>query len=465
MPVPKTASVTAARFRAMRRPRRYDPDALNVNFPFEYLVAHGQDIIPLYCELMAKALQDDVDRNPRAKNTTGSTLSKGTLVKVTATKLSAQTSAVASTSPSAGNSKVLNVAATYEAGQMVEVVSGGLTDVTIVEAASAGVSVTLEHLEHAHVTPTITARPAYEAVLADADDADGAWYVVGEDIANGAYGQLYAAIELTGLNTTGRTVEEWLYLSGTAGAYTATEPSGSGQISQVVGIVSNVHATEGRIIFFPGARIIRKFGTASLQSGAGYGQKVNFAGSGAPTTGDDSGDGYGIGSLWFDVTNDRLYACFDATIGAAVWVQIAGPLHAVKSADQTKNSDTIFADDSELKVYLPSAGKYKINAILSVGTSAAPGIKYGLSGPTLVHMMVVVDQTYNFINELAGYTGGAYYAWHPAGSPDVGWVRMDGVLEVSAAGWLAISWAQDTSDAADTKIKKFSFLSAERAVA
>lgn len=39
----------------------------------------------------------------------------------------------------------------------------------------------------------------------------------------------------------------------------------------------------------------------------------------APTSGDDSADGYSVGSGWFDINNDRIYECIDAAEGAAVW--------------------------------------------------------------------------------------------------------------------------------------------------
>jgi hypothetical protein len=42
-------------------------------------------------------------------------------------------------------------------------------------------------------------------------------------------------------------------------------------------------------------------------------------GTTAPTVNEDSGDGYEVGSLWVDVTNDKTYVCTDATAGAAVW--------------------------------------------------------------------------------------------------------------------------------------------------
>ena len=47
--------------------------------------------------------------------------------------------------------------------------------------------------------------------------------------------------------------------------------------------------------------------------------KNNFSATTNPTTGDDSGDSYAVGSLWFNVTLKRMYACVDATLTAAIW--------------------------------------------------------------------------------------------------------------------------------------------------
>lgn len=44
----------------------------------------------------------------------------------------------------------------------------------------------------------------------------------------------------------------------------------------------------------------------------------------APTANDDTGDGYSVGTLWLDTTNDRLYIAIDVTLTAAVWVEIGG---------------------------------------------------------------------------------------------------------------------------------------------
>lgn len=48
----------------------------------------------------------------------------------------------------------------------------------------------------------------------------------------------------------------------------------------------------------------------------------NLAASAAPTVDDDVDLGYGIGSTWWDGTNDEIYLCIDATDGAAVWIQV-----------------------------------------------------------------------------------------------------------------------------------------------
>lgn len=47
-------------------------------------------------------------------------------------------------------------------------------------------------------------------------------------------------------------------------------------------------------------------------------------GTTAPTVNDDAGDGYSVGSVWTDTTNDKSYICSDSTVGAAVWQQFSG---------------------------------------------------------------------------------------------------------------------------------------------
>lgn len=47
----------------------------------------------------------------------------------------------------------------------------------------------------------------------------------------------------------------------------------------------------------------------------------NLTATSAPTIGDDSGDGYAVGSRWINVSADKEYVCLDATVGAAVWTE------------------------------------------------------------------------------------------------------------------------------------------------
>jgi len=57
--------------------------------------------------------------------------------------------------------------------------------------------------------------------------------------------------------------------------------------------------------------------------GSGIQNKLNA--TIAPTATDDSGDGYSVTSVWADVTNDKIYTCIDATVGAAIWLEYGGP--------------------------------------------------------------------------------------------------------------------------------------------
>ena len=43
-----------------------------------------------------------------------------------------------------------------------------------------------------------------------------------------------------------------------------------------------------------------------------------------PGTGDDSGDGYAIGSRWINVTLDKEFVCLDNTLTTAVWKEVTG---------------------------------------------------------------------------------------------------------------------------------------------
>jgi hypothetical protein len=58
-----------------------------------------------------------------------------------------------------------------------------------------------------------------------------------------------------------------------------------------------------------------------------------------PTVNEDSGDGYGVGSSWANVTLDKFFICVDATVGAAVWNDTGGASGSVLKTDY--NAHTI----------------------------------------------------------------------------------------------------------------------------
>lgn len=90
-----------------------------------------------------------------------------------------------------------------------------------------------------------------------------------------------------------------------------------------------------------------------VSSGAAVWKRItqplhNYSATAAPTVNDDSGDGYGVGSLWIDTTNDNIYGCTDASSGAANWELLNGAgasgelvLEVYLNANQTINSATL----------------------------------------------------------------------------------------------------------------------------
>lgn len=52
----------------------------------------------------------------------------------------------------------------------------------------------------------------------------------------------------------------------------------------------------------------------------------------APLATDDAGDGYRVGWIWVDTAAKAVYMLADATIGAAVWLQVGVSLFLLVSA-------------------------------------------------------------------------------------------------------------------------------------
>lgn len=254
------------RLRAMRRLKFQDPKAYStpglrrIDGVFSFMV-------PLN-ELAFDAIANSIGKRVYVKNTTGSTLTKGTLVYPPSAALTAAVSGSATNNPAAGaNVVILTTSGTWQVGMLVTIATAGFEEEAIITAVSAGVSITVDFLSYSHTTPTLTAWQAYEVAKAQAD-AGGtlAEWVLDADITNGSYGWAYDCIEVTGIDTSSFTAEAEVFLAqATAGTFvaSATLRDYLSDWQQVVGIV-RTSAVSGKVLFFPGNKRIKKIGRSSM---------------------------------------------------------------------------------------------------------------------------------------------------------------------------------------------------------
>lgn len=93
----------------------------------------------------------------------------------------------------------------------------------------------------------------------------------------------------------------------------------------------------------------------------------NISATAAPTANDDSGAGYVVGSVWLDVTNDKIYQAIDVTSTAAIWIDLS-------ASDPTAIVDGDFA--SEGVMYRgATAGTYSVKVIGTDIQAYDPGLQ------------------------------------------------------------------------------------------
>jgi hypothetical protein len=102
---------------------------------------------------------------------------------------------------------------------------------------------------------------------------------------------------------------------------------------------------------------ITPFGIGASPIGHGHPPRHNYEAVAAPGVTDDSSQSYAVGSHWYDTTNDKAYACLDATEGAAVWIETTqaaggGAPHAVLGAT---HNDTLAGVVAEGDVIIGNA--------------------------------------------------------------------------------------------------------------
>lgn len=121
-----------------------------------------------------------------------------------------------------------------------------------------------------------------------------------------------------------------------------TLPSGTIFVSTVQGISGSITFSGGTtgLTFSGGGSVVTVAGTLAIANGGtgattaagartNFGidaiatKKSNLAATVAPAVTDDSATGYGIGSIWIDVTADQVYMATDVSVGAALWKQLS----------------------------------------------------------------------------------------------------------------------------------------------
>lgn len=75
----------------------------------------------------------------------------------------------------------------------------------------------------------------------------------------------------------------------------------------------------------------------------------NWAASTDPGVGDDSADGYAVGSVWFNLTGGRLWQAKSVSVGAAVWVEVLA---------RTAGVTIISPRDATVDTYLHIGARY-----------------------------------------------------------------------------------------------------------
>lgn len=131
-----------------------------------------------------------------------------------------------------------------------------------------------------------------------------------------------------------------------------------------------------------------------------------------------------------------------------------------KPSDTTRNSTATLANDPHLSFPVTANKIYRLRILLLFNTGATPDFKAAISGvaTTLINLLrrakVPSASTYSFI--------AIESAFNTATLTDTGtgngFLEWEGFVEFSASGTVNVQWAQNTSDPADTILRRGSFI-------
>lgn len=133
----------------------------------------------------------------------------------------------------------------------------------------------------------------------------------------------------------------------------------------------------------------------AIEALAGTGGPLNnFAATTDPGVGDDSGDGYGVGSVWINVTLDRIWQCQSASVGAAVWERLDETLQHNLSATTDPGVGDDSADGYSVGSKWVNVSLDKVFECLDASVGAAVWDQTngasGFSDPTIVRGDIIV---------------------------------------------------------------------------
>jgi len=115
----------------------------------------------------------------------------------------------------------------------------------------------------------------------------------------------------------------------------------------------------------------------------------NLTATAAPVVGDDNLDGYDVGSLWVDVTNDIIWQCVDASTGAAIWQNLTStgitpPIQVLSTTtgiDCTATGQTLlYTVPAATNVYVTQAIVRLTTITGGTGTGTFPIVSIGIGG-------------------------------------------------------------------------------------
>lgn len=162
--------------------------------------------------------------------------------------------------------------------------------------------------------------------------------------------------------------------------------------------------------------LIKFSGTAGVGEDAGVAAsklsnitKNKFDATEAPTEDNDVDEGYTAGSLWFDITNDSLYACFDNTDGAAIWMNHDISIKEENTSALIKGNAVYASDESGINILVGKVDNTNAAKVRVIGLAKTDIAQNG-KGYAVDHGLIYSVDTRPDIGGINGETGVSWTA-------------------------------------------------------